>query len=83
MVFFEEDNDNLKSPPKILVLKVAFALLANKITDDKYYQYLQAFGLARKTNVDLPNEVGSTINYKYKRDQFINSFWPSQSESSS
>ncbi|WP_249597107.1 penicillin-binding transpeptidase domain-containing protein [Peribacillus frigoritolerans] len=65
------------------MLKVAFALLANKITDDKYYQYLQAFGLARKTNVDLPNEVGSTINYKYKRDQFINSFWPSQSESSS
>lgn len=53
---------------------VAFALLAEKVKADKYYQYIQAFGLDRKTNVDLPKEMISKINYKYKRDQISTAF---------
>ncbi|MGE6375847.1 penicillin-binding protein [Peribacillus muralis] len=53
---------------------VAFALLAKKIKPDKYYQYIQSFGLDQKTKIDLPNEANSTINYKYKRDQISTAF---------
>lgn len=53
---------------------VAFALLAKKIKADKFYQYIQAFGLDQRTGIDLPNEAISTINYKYERDQITAAF---------
>lgn len=53
---------------------VAFALLAKKITAEKFYQYIQAFGLDKKTGIDLPGETSSTINYKYERDQISTAF---------
>ncbi|MEH6943867.1 penicillin-binding transpeptidase domain-containing protein [Bacillus sp. JJ722] len=53
---------------------VAMALLTNKMGEDTFYKYLQKFGLDKKTNIDLPNEVGSRINYRAKRDQISTSF---------
>lgn len=53
---------------------VAFALLAKKIKSEKYYQYIQGFGLDKKTDIDLPNEGISKINYKYERDKISTAF---------
>lgn len=53
---------------------VAMALLTKKMGENKFYKYMQKFGLDKKTNIDLPNEVGSRINYSAKRDQISTSF---------
>ena len=53
---------------------VAMALLTRKMGEETFYGYIEKFGLAKKTGIDLPNETGSRINFVSKRDQIATSF---------
>ena len=44
-----------------------FIGLGQKIGVDKYYEYLEKFGLLKKTGIDLPGEAGSIFLKKEKR----------------
>lgn len=47
----------------------AYVTLALRMGKDTFYKYLYAFGLGRKTGVDLPGESGGIlINSKYVKD---------------
>lgn len=47
----------------------AFVTLALRMGTDTYYRYLHAFGLGRKTGIDLPGESpGLLINSRYVKD---------------
>jgi len=47
----------------------AYVQLALRMGTDTFYQYLTAFGLGRKTGVDLPGESGGIlINSRYVKD---------------
>ncbi len=37
----------------------AFIAIANRVGDEKFYQYMNAFGFMEKTDVDMPGEVTS------------------------
>jgi penicillin-binding protein 2B len=54
---------------------VAFAKLTNeKLGTDKLLTYLENFDFDKKTEIDLPGEVNSRINFQYTFDQLSTSF---------
>ncbi|MFC0271190.1 penicillin-binding protein [Metabacillus herbersteinensis] len=54
---------------------VAFSIIAKeKLGTDRLYQYFNKFGFQEKTGIDLPNEAGSTINFKTEGDKISTAF---------
>lgn len=54
---------------------VAFSILArDKIGLDRYYQYLIKFGFDKKTGIDLPNEVNSSIRFDAEIEKVTTAF---------
>ncbi|RFU71172.1 penicillin-binding protein [Peribacillus saganii] len=54
---------------------VAFATLAmEQIGAEKFEEYLKKFGFDKPTGIDLPNEVGGKIVYKYKVEKVNTAF---------
>lgn len=54
---------------------VAFSIIAKeKLGFETFYQYIERFGLTKKTGIDLPGEATSRINYKYERDKLSTAF---------
>ncbi|WP_243289973.1 penicillin-binding protein [Bacillus sp. FJAT-47783] len=54
---------------------VAFSILAKeKLGFESFYQYIERFGLTKKTGIDLPGEATSRINYKYERDKLSTAY---------
>lgn len=54
---------------------VGFSILAKDLLGtDRMYQYLNKFGFTKKTNIDLPNEAESKINYNYEIDKVSTAF---------
>ncbi|WP_108669790.1 penicillin-binding protein [Peribacillus acanthi] len=54
---------------------VAFATIAMEhLGADKFREYLTKFGFEQPTGIDLPNEVGGKILYKWKSEKITTSF---------
>ncbi|WP_245947245.1 penicillin-binding protein [Bacillus taeanensis] len=54
---------------------VAISILVNeKLGVDRYYEYIEKFGLREKTGIDLPGEQNSTILDKWPRDKVTTGF---------
>jgi penicillin-binding protein 2B len=53
---------------------VGIATLASRIGHERYREYLTKFGFDKPTGIDLPNEVGGKIQYKYQRDKVSTAF---------
>ncbi|MGD6803580.1 penicillin-binding protein [Rossellomorea aquimaris] len=53
---------------------VAFAKLLDKIGEDRFREYLDAFGFGRKTGIDLPNETAGQILYHYPIEKYTTIF---------
>ncbi|MGG1592271.1 penicillin-binding transpeptidase domain-containing protein [Terribacillus saccharophilus] len=49
-------------------------LVANKMGEDTFLDYLKAFHFDRKTGVDLPGEIAGTILYNYQAEKISTSF---------
>ncbi|MFD1038083.1 penicillin-binding protein [Virgibacillus byunsanensis] len=52
----------------------ASKLVWEKLGTEKYLEYLQAFDLDKKTDIDLPSEVAGQISYNYPRDKITTAF---------
>lgn len=53
---------------------VAFATLLDYIKQDKFKQYLEAFGFGKQTKVGLPNEASGKILYDYPIERYTSTF---------
>src|SRR5690606_15251386 len=54
---------------------VAFSILArDKIGLDRFYQYLIKFGFDKKTGIDLPDEVNSSIRFDAEIEKVTTAF---------
>lgn len=54
---------------------VAFSILArDKIGLDRFYQYLIKFGFDKKTGIDLPDEVNSSIRFEAEIEKVTTAF---------
>ncbi|WP_018664083.1 penicillin-binding protein [Heyndrickxia acidiproducens] len=53
---------------------VAFATLLDSIKQDKFKQYLKAFGFGQQTKIGLPNEASGKILYQYPVERYTTTF---------
>lgn len=53
---------------------VAFATLLDYIKQDKFKQYLEAFGFGKPTKIGLPNEASGKILYNYAIERYTTTF---------
>ncbi|MEC0301418.1 penicillin-binding transpeptidase domain-containing protein [Terribacillus saccharophilus] len=49
-------------------------LVANKIGEDKFLEYLKKFHFDQKTGIDLPGEIPGTILYNYQSEKISTSY---------
>jgi penicillin-binding protein 2B len=70
------DHNNGKGWGKISFLEgvqrssnVAFTILAEQIGSAKLMEYYSGFGLTKKTGIDVPGEINSSIRYDYPLEQ--------------
>lgn len=53
---------------------VAMAYLLERLGDEKFLSYLDAFGFGKKTGIDLPNEASGKIISQYPSDRLVSTF---------
>ena len=53
---------------------VAMAYLLERLGDEAFLEYLDAFGFGKKTGIDLPNEASGKIISQYPADRLVSTF---------